>query len=30
MAADFISWMSDHLSDEEVNEQIAKIPQEGV
>ena len=26
----FLSWMEDHLSDEEVNEQIAKIPKEGV
>ena len=28
--ADFLSRMEDHLSDEEVNEQIAKIPEEGV
>ena len=28
--ADFLSWMEDHLSEEEVNEQIAKIPEEGV
>ena len=27
---DFLSWMEDCLSDEEVNEQIAKIPKEGV
>ena len=30
MVADFLSWMEDCLSDEEVNKQIAKIPQEGV
>ena len=28
--ADFLSQMEDCLSDEEVNEKIAKIPQEGV
>ena len=28
--ADFLSRMEDHLSEEEVNEQIAKIPEEGV
>ena len=28
--ADFLSWMEDHLPEQEVNEQIAKIPQEGV
>ena len=30
MVTDFLSWMEDRLSDEEVNEQIAKIPKEGV
>ena len=30
MVADFLSWMEDHLPEEEVNEQIAKIPKEGV
>ena len=28
--ADFLSWMEDRLPEEEVNEQIAKIPEEGV
>ena len=30
MVADLLSWMEDHLPEEEVNEQIAKIPEEGV
>ena len=30
MVANFLSQMEDHLPEEEVNEQIAKIPEEGV
>ena len=30
MVADFLSWMEDRLPEEEVNKQIAKIPEEGV
>ena len=30
MVADFLSQMEDHLLEQEVNEQIAKIPQERV
>ena len=30
MVTDFLSWMEEHLPEEEVNEQIAKIPEEGL